>query len=102
MAEITLTEENFEELVLKASGTVLVDFWAAWCGPCRMVGPILSQIAAEREGQLVVGKVNVDEEQQLAAKYKVMSIPTIMIFKDGQLVTTSVGAKSKEALEELL
>jgi len=102
MAEVTLTAENFEELVLKASGTVLVDFWAAWCGPCRMVGPVLSQIAAEREGQLVVGKVNVDEEQQLAAKYNIMSIPTIMIFKDGVPVTTSVGAKSKEALEELL
>lgn len=102
MAEIVLTKENFDEVVLKASVPVMVDFWAPWCGPCRMVGPVVSQIAEEQDGKLIVGKVNVDEQEELASRYNVMSIPTIMIFKNGELVKTSVGAKSKEGLEELL
>lgn len=102
MAEIVLTKENFDEVVLKASVPAMVDFWAPWCGPCRMVGPVVSQIAEEQDGKLIVGKVNVDEQEELASRYNVMSIPTIMIFKNGELVKTSVGAKSKEGLEELL
>ena len=97
-----MTKENFDEVVLKAEVPVMVDFWAPWCGPCRMVGPIVAQIAEEQDGKVIVGKVNVDEQEELAARFKVMSIPTIMIFKNGELVTTSVGAKSKEGLEELL
>lgn len=101
MAEVVLTKDNFDEVVLQAKVPVMVDFWAPWCGPCRMVGPIVAQIAEERD-DIIVGKVNVDEEEELAVKYKVMSIPTILIFKNGEVVKTSVGAKSKEGLEELL
>lgn len=102
MAEITLTKDNFDEVVIGAKLPVLVDFWASWCGPCRMVGPVVAKIAEEYEGKVIVGKVNVDEEEELSERYNIMSIPTIIIFKDGEPASISVGAKSKEQLEELL
>ena len=96
-----ITKENFENEVLRADKPVLLDFWAPWCGPCRMVGPIVDQIADERE-DLVVGKINVDEEQELAKEYGIMSIPTLMVLKDGVIVERIVGARTKENLLELL
>lgn len=102
MAEITLTKDNFDEVVLKADKPVLVDFWATWCGPCRMVGPIIERIATEQEGVAIVGKVNVDEEEEIAERYGIMSIPTLMVFKNGEAVKTSVGAQPKEKIEAML
>ena len=102
MAEIILTEENFEEEVIKSDIPVLVDFWATWCGPCKMLAPIIAQIADEKEGEIKVGKVDVDEEMELAAEYQVASIPTILLFKNGEVVETSIGFKSKEQLLEML
>ena len=97
MAEITITNENFEQEVLKSDIPVLVDFWAVWCGPCRMVGPVLEEIAEERD-DVVIGKVNVDEEQELAAQFGVMSIPTMILFKGGEAVNKIVGAMPKESI----
>ena len=91
-----LTKENFEGEVLKASGPVLVDFWATWCGPCRMVSPIIDEIAEEYAGKLAVGKVNVDEQAELASQYAIVSIPTILVFKNGKIVEKKVGAHSKD------
>lgn len=102
MAEITLTEVNFENEVLKSDKPVLVDFWASWCGPCRMLSPVISELAEEYEGRVKVGKVNVDEQQELAMKYRVASIPTVILFKDGQPVQTSVGVRPKAQLETML
>ncbi|MDQ0151549.1 thioredoxin 1 [Moryella indoligenes] len=102
MAEITLTEVNFENEVLKSDKPVLVDFWATWCGPCRMLSPVISELAEEYEGRVKVGKVNVDEQQELAMQYRVASIPTVILFKDGQPVQTSVGARPKAQLEAML
>lgn len=102
MAEIVLTEENFEREVLDSPIPVLVDFWASWCGPCRMIAPMVAQIAEEREGTVKVGKINVDEQPGLAGRYGVMSIPTLMVFRDGEAVETAVGARSKAMIEELL
>lgn len=102
MAEIILTEENFEEEVIKSNIPVLVDFWATWCGPCKMLAPIIAQIADEKEGEIKVGKVDVDEEMELAAEYQVASIPTLLLFKNGEVVETSIGFKSKEQLLEML
>lgn len=91
-----LTKENFEDTVLKASTPVLVDFWASWCGPCRMVSPVIDELAEEYADKIVVGKVNVDEESELATKYSIISIPTILIFRDGKVVEKSVGVQSKD------
>lgn len=88
------TKADFEKNVMQGSGVVLVDFWASWCGPCRMVGPIIDQLAEEYEGKVTVGKVNVDEESALASEFAVVSIPTIIIFKDGKQVEKLVGVRS--------
>ena len=101
MAELTITTSNFEEEVLKSDVPVLVDFWAAWCGPCKMLSPIIKEIADEVQG-VKIGKVNVDEEPDLAMKYKIMSIPTVMIFKDGEVVNKAIGMQTKAALLQLL
>ncbi len=102
MNEITLTKQNFENEALNSGTPVLVDFWAAWCGPCRMVAPIVAEIADEYDGSIKVGKVNVDEEPELAARYQVTSIPTLMVFKNGELVNTAVGFRTKAEILELL
>lgn len=98
MSVLHLTEENFDAQVLKASLPVLVDFWAEWCGPCKMIAPVIDEIAVELKGKVTVGKVNVDEAQELAARYNVMSIPTLLIFKNGEAVAQMVGAMSKDRL----
>lgn len=102
MAETTVTESNFEQDVLKSDKPVLVDFWASWCGPCRMLAPILSEIAAERSGSIKVGKVNVDEQPGLAAKYRVASIPMLVLFVGGKAVRTTVGYQTKPQLEAFI
>lgn len=99
---INLTESNFKEEVLNSNGVVLVDFWAPWCGPCRMVGPVLEEIAREKGEKIKVVKVNVDENPGLGSNYNVMSIPTMIIFKNGQLVEKFVGALPKPAIETKL
>ncbi len=102
MAVVHFNKDTFQSQVLEGKGTFLVDFWAAWCGPCKMLGPIIDQLAQECEGKAVVGKVNVDEEQELAVKYGVMSIPTVILFKDGQEISRTVGLQSKQALLSML
>jgi thioredoxin 1 len=93
---------NFEQEVLQSDTPVLVDFWAEWCGPCHAVSPILDKIAAEREGDLNLVKVNIDEEQDLAMRYGVQSIPTMILFKDGEPAAAAIGAQPKGALERAL
>ncbi len=101
-AVLTLTEANFEKEVLQATEPVLVDFWASWCGPCRMVSPLIDQLAEEYAGKAKVGKVNVDEESKLAVTYDVMTIPTVIIFKNGEIVEQVSGAYPKAHFEEML
>jgi thioredoxin 1 len=96
---ITVTDGNFAEVIEEGQGLVIVDFWAAWCGPCRMVAPIIEQLAGEYAGKLQVGKVDVDANQQISMKYNIRSIPSILFFKDGQHVDTVVGAVPKAMLE---
>ena len=102
MAELKITRENFENEVMKSDIPVLIDFWAPWCGPCRMMGPIIEQMADEYEGKLTVGKVNVDEEGELSQAFGVMSIPTIVLVKDGKIVKQAVGARPKAEVEAML
>ncbi len=101
MAEIVLTKDSFKKEVLESEIPVLVDFWATWCGPCRMLAPIIEEIAKEYEGKIKVGKVNVDEENELAASYQIASIPTLILFKNGKAVKTSLGYKPKAEIEAL-
>lgn len=100
--EVKLTAENFDEEVLKSDKPVLVDFWASWCNPCRMLAPVVSEIAEENAQTLKVGKVNIDEEQQLAQRFGIMSIPTVLLFKNGKVEKTSVGFVPKAQLLELI
>ena len=102
MAELKITRENFENEVMKSDIPVLIDFWAPWCGPCRMMGPIIEQLAEEYEGKAKVGKVNVDEEGELSQAFGVMSIPTIVLVKDGKVVKQVVGARPKAEMEAML
>ena len=96
MADLTFTDQNFEQEVLKSDIPVLVDFWAVWCTPCKVVDPIVHELAQEYSGKLKVGKLNVDENPEASGSYNVMSIPTLLIFKNGQPVKSMVGAQSKE------
>lgn len=100
MAVLTITKDNFETEVMKSASPVLVDFWASWCGPCKMMGPIIDQIAEENAG-IKVGKINIDEQPELAQKYGVMSIPTLVLFQDGERKDTSVGLVPKESIEKM-
>ena len=102
MAEITITQDNFEAEVLKSDKPVLLDFWATWCGPCRMLSPIIAEIAEEYDGKVKVGKVNVDEQPELATSFRVMSIPTLVVMKEGKVTNTSIGYQSKEEIAALL
>ena len=96
-----ITKDNFDAEVLKAEGTVLIDFWASWCGPCRMLSPIVDEVA-EAHPDLKVGKINIDEEPALAERFSVMSIPTLMVFRNGEKIKDSVGVVPKEQIEALL
>ena len=102
MSEIVITSENFDEEVMQATTPVLVDFWATWCGPCRMLAPVIEELAEEYEGKLVVGKIDVDECPDLAAEFGVSSIPMVVLFKDGEAVETMVGYRPKDYYEEIL
>ncbi|MDO5716092.1 MAG: thioredoxin [Tissierellia bacterium] len=97
-----LNHDNFEQEVLKSEQTVLVDFWADWCGPCKALGPVIDEVAEEMQGQVFVGKVNVDQEQDLAKAYHVMSIPTLVVYKDGKEVNRSVGVVPKEDILNMI
>lgn len=101
MAVLTITKENFETEVLQSDKPVLLDFWASWCGPCRMVSPIVDEIAEEVTDKKV-GKINVDEEPELASSFNIMSIPTLIVIKDGKVANTAVGVRSKEAILKML
>jgi thioredoxin 1 len=100
MAVGKVSDTTFESEVLKATGPVVVDFWAEWCGPCRMIGPALEEISGSLDGKVKIVKLNVDENPQTAAKYGIQSIPTLMIFKDGQMASRQVGAAPKQKLEQ--
>lgn len=102
MAELVITKNNFENEVLKSDVPVLLDFWASWCGPCRMLAPAVEEIAEEYEGKAKVGKINVDDEQELASAFGIASIPTVVVIKDGKIADNSVGYVPKEKLEEML
>lgn len=99
---IVLTDQNFETEVLKSDLSFLVDFWAPWCGPCQMAGPVIEELAKENEGKIKVGKVNIDESPQVAGKYGVMSIPTVVLFKDGKEIGRKVGFEGKESYLKLI
>lgn len=101
MSVLHLTQSNFDETIQKADRPVLVDFWAPWCGPCRMLAPILEEVASEHDGDVIVAKVNIDEEMDLASRFGVASIPTMVVFKNGQLANRTVGLQPKAKVVEL-
>ena len=101
MAVVTITKENFEQEVLQSTKPVLLDFWSSWCGPCRMLSPVVDEVAEERT-DVKVGKVNVDEQPELAGQFGVMSIPTLLVFEQGKLVRQAVGARPKASVLDLL
>lgn len=102
MSVVKITKENFETEVMQSDKPVLLDFWASWCGPCKMVSPIIDEVALETLEVAKVGKVNVDEEQELAQVFKVMSIPTLVVVKDGKVTESSIGVKPKEAILSMI
>ncbi|MGI6361702.1 MAG: thioredoxin [Bacillota bacterium] len=102
MTIITLTKDNFQQEALASKQPILIDFWAPWCGPCRKISPVLEELAKELSGEAKIGKVNVDEERELAAQFSVMSIPTLIVLKDGQQTASAIGVQSKEELLQLL
>ncbi len=102
MSILHLTSANFKEEVIENEGVTLVDFWAPWCGPCQMVGPVMEEVAKEMEGKVKVGKVNVDEEGALGQEYEIMSIPAVFVFKNGEVVEKLIGAMAKESYIEAL
>ncbi|MDR7345548.1 thioredoxin 1 [Pantoea alhagi] len=99
---VHLTDSSFETDVLKAEGLMLVDFWAEWCGPCKMIAPILDEVAEEYDGKLTIAKLNIDENPETAPKYGIRGIPTLLLFKNGEVAATKVGALSKGQLKEFL
>ena len=102
MSEIILTNKNFEAEVLKSEIPVLVDFFATWCGPCKMIAPVIEELAEKYEGKVKIRKVNVDEENELAMKYEISSIPTLVLFKEGRVVNTKIGLCSKSEIESMI
>lgn len=102
MSVLKITRENFRREVLESEKPVLLDFWASWCGPCKMVSPIIDQVAEEKKGMIKVGKINIDEEEELAAQFRIMSIPTLVVMKDGKIVESTAGVKPKNAILSLL
>jgi thioredoxin 1 len=99
---VTLTQENFDSEVLKSAKPVLVDFWAEWCGPCKMIAPLLDELATEYDGKVKIGKINTDDQQQLAAQFNISSIPTLLFFKNGQVVSQMRGARPKRDFKAAL
>ena len=102
MSVLTITSKNFEQEVSKSEVPVLLDFWASWCAPCKMVAPIIDEVAKEVQGKAKVGKINVDEEQELAQAFSIMSIPTLVVISNGKLVNQAVGVRSKAEILEML